>query len=376
MHLTSDVAWKHFRGLFTGRSGHVHSVLKPVTGSIRMAVDLLGEPLPPSTPTTLDPPETSVDPSGIDLVWDRTKHAPRLLHCQRHEHWPKRRERVYRALLAADVSHSRAEAFRTCGTSWWVLRQKTDQNNYMLCPDHCHDRFCEPCQNARSRAIRSGLKGQLTASAYRFLTLTIRHSDQPLKEQLGKLYASFRRLRATRLWKSVVDGGIAFLELTRNVDHGQWHPHLHCILSGKWIPAAELAAAWKRATGDSHVIDVRLVRDKMQVVTYVAKYATKAYTHRDHYPQECLIEAIKALRGRRTVVTFGSQAPLKTAAPRAVGDWVCVCHANELGITDRIDDELATRLRAWIRLVDERRALPSATFTPGTPGQRSDDSGP
>jgi hypothetical protein len=339
-----------------------------------MSVDLFGETIPCRTPTTLDPPETSVDPTGVDLVWDRVEHAPPLLTGPRHDAWHKRRERVYRGLLQANVSNSRAEAFRTCGTSWWVLRQKSNENAYMLCPDYCHDRFCEPCQAARSRAIRAGLKEQLTADAYRFLTLTIKHTDDPLSEQLTRLYSSFRRLRGTKLWREVVDGGIAFLELTRNVESGQWHPHLHCILSGRWIPAAELARAWRRATGDSHVIDIRFVRDKMQVATYVSKYATKAYTHKEHYPEPCLVEAIQALRGRRTVVTFGTQAPLRTKMPRATGDWVCVCHAHELGITDRVADDTASRLKAWIRQVEARLAQPFADIpTLRLPG---DEDGP
>jgi hypothetical protein len=332
-----------------------------------MSSDLFGNPVPAPAPTTLDPPETSVDPTGIDLVWDRQERSPRLLNCSRHAHWEKRRKRVYKALLAANVSYSRAEAFRTCGASFWLMQHRVEQESFMVCPDHCHDRFCEPCQNARSKYIREGLKSQLTASVYRFLTLTLRHTDEPLKEQLDFLYRSFRRLRASKLWKSVVDGGIAFLELTRNVDAGQWHPHLHCILSGKFIPAAELSAKWRKATGGSHVVDIRMVRDKMQVATYVSKYATKAYTHKDHYPNECLIEAIQALKGRRTVVTFGTQAPLKTAPPKAEGQWLCVCHVNELSQTDRVDDGVRDRIKAWVKLVDARMALPAARFPPEKP---------
>jgi hypothetical protein len=332
-----------------------------------MNSDLFGNPVPVRPPTTLDPPETPVDSGGVDLVWNRSERSPRLIDCSRHEHWAKRRQRVYKALLEANVSYSRAEAFRTCGASFWLMRSRNDANAFRVCPDLCHDRFCEPCQNARSRFIREGLKSQLTADCYRFLTLTLRHTDQPLRDQLTFLYQSFRRLRASRLWRSVVDGGIAFLELTRNVDAGQWHPHLHCILSGKFIPAAELSAKWKKATGGSHVVDIRMVRDKMQVATYVAKYATKAYTHKDHYPNECLIEAIEALRGRRTVVTFGAQAPLKTTPPKTDAEWLCVCHANELSITDRLDPDLIPRLKAWIRLVAERRAQPVATFPPVPP---------
>jgi hypothetical protein len=289
----------------------------------------------------------------------------------RHQHWHKRRKRVYEAMLLANVSYSRREAFRTCGAGFWLMQNRRDPKAYRACPDYCHDRFCERCQDLRSKCIREGLKTQLTATHYRFLTLTIRHTDLPLSEQLTHLYRSFRRLRGTKLWQAVVDGGIAFLELTRNVDQGQWHPHLHCILSGKWIPAVELQTAWKKATGDSHVIDIRLVRDKMQVATYVSKYATKAYTHRDHYPQSCLVEAIHALRGRRTVISFGTQAPLKTRMATAAGDWDCICHANELATTDRFDDATRQQIRDWLRLVQRREAQPTLRVGEDSTEQRA-----
>lgn len=308
--------------------------------------------------TTLDTPETSVDQGGQDLCGLEEPWAKGIVRTERHVKWEKRRKRVYEAMLLANVSYSRREAFRTCGAGFWVMQSRADPTSYRACPDFCHDRFCEPCQNLRSKCIREGLKAQLTADCYRFLTLTIRHTDDPLSDQLTHLYQSFRRLRSTKLWRGVVDGGIAFLELTYNVHTGQWHPHLHCILAGKWIPAAELAAKWKKATSGSHVIDIRLVRDKMQVATYVSKYATKAYTHRDNYPQSCLVEALHSLRGRRTVLSFGTQAPLKTKMATADGDWDCVCHANELATTERIDDETRKQLREWIQQVHQRKAQP------------------
>jgi len=321
--------------------------------------------------TTLDTPETSVDVGGEGLCGWEEPWTKGVVETERHVKWEKRRKRVYEGMLLANVSFSRREAFRTCGAGFWVMQSRADPKAYRACPDFCHDRFCEPCQNLRSKCIREGLKEQLTADCYRFLTLTIRHTDDPLSDQLTHLYRSFRRLRGTRLWKSVVAGGIAFLELTYNVHSGQWHPHLHCILSGKWIPAAELREKWKKATGDSHVIDVRLVRDKMQVATYVSKYATKAYTHRDNYPQDCLVEAIHSLRGRRTILSFGTQAPLKTKMATADGDWDCVCHGNELATTERIDDELRTELREWLKLVHQRKAQPTLRIGEGVTEQRA-----
>ena len=334
--------------------------------------DLWGHPVPVRD-TTLDAPDVSVDLGPTSSVWDRRTGSPPLLHCERHVAWAKRRRRVYDAMLAANVPISRAEAYRTCGASYWVLRHRKDQGVYRLVQDTCNDRFCEPCQRARSKRIQAGLRTQLTADCYRMLTLTIRSTDQPLGEQMSHLMQSFRRLRGTKLWRHCVDGGIAFAEITYNVDRRQWHPHLHCVLSGRWIPAAELSRRWRKATSGSHVIDIKLVRDKMQVATYVSKYATKAYTHRDHYPQHTLIEAIRELRGRRTVVTFGVQAPLKTRPIKSDTEWECVCHANEIRDTDRIDDAHRDELAEWISYVQERRALPTHTILQRPPPDVDDD---
>ena len=138
---------------------------------------------------------------------------------------------------------------------------------------------------------------------HRFITLTIRHSKERLEDLLTKLLHSFKELRRTRLWKKKVDGGCAFLEIKYS---NGWHPHLHLITVGDYLPHDELAKEWLRITKDSSVVDIRLIRDPATTARYVAKYASKPLSRELIFQPRLLREAIRTLPGRKLLWTFGS----------------------------------------------------------------------
>jgi hypothetical protein len=143
------------------------------------------------------------------------------------------------------------------------------------------------------------------ADSLRFLTFTLRSSDEPLRDQLDRLYASLRQLRRTAEWQRHVRGGIATVEVTRNPRTGQWHPHLHVLADGTYWKQSQLSAAWRAVTGDSPIVDIRAVRSRNAAAQYVAKYAAKPLDMRG-WPLDAIADLAAALHRRRLVLTFGS----------------------------------------------------------------------
>lgn len=266
----------------------------------------------------------------------------------RHSGWQEARCRVYRALCETSVSRSRRSAFPRCGRSYWVLASRDDPDLYRTVPETCHDRFCRPCNNDRALRIRRNLATHLTEGTYRFVTLTLKHTPAPLTMQLDHLLHSFRLLRRSKLWKRRVPGGAAFLEITWNPDTRRWHPHLHVIVTGKYIPRHDLSVLWKSITKDSHILDIRFVRDTAAAVNYVAKYATKSLSNTVVNDHSALREAIEALAGRKTIYAFGCWARWKLLGNPDDESWAVLYSADDLRNRAYGGDELCVRILAAV----------------------------
>jgi len=103
-----------------------------------------------------------------------------------------------------------------------------------------------------------------------------------------------------------MQGGVFFTELTLNDRTKLWHPHLHVLFEGRYIPQKLAAKQWLKATGDSFIVDIRTVSTSKGAAFYVAKYASKALSSRVWKDSSRLQEAIITLYGRRTFSTFGT----------------------------------------------------------------------
>lgn len=242
----------------------------------------------------------------------------------RHAGWKDDRSHVLNALERAAVPAARMDAFTHCGANAWVLRDATNPSNLRISCDFCHDRFCRPCANARSHRAGCNLAKYLKDEPHRFLTLTLRSHEEPLKELLDRLQKHFTRLRRTSLWRHAVAGGAAFLEITYNADKKSWHPHLHCIVSGKFIKQSELADLWHLITGDSCIVHIRLINNAAATVAYVTKYASKPLSHTFLRDPDRLLEAVRALAGRKMIACFGAWRAYKLTEAPEPGEWLPV----------------------------------------------------
>jgi hypothetical protein len=176
-------------------------------------------------------------------------------------------------------------------------------------PVHCTDKTCEPCTSFRRWRIQERINHALVGLPsnqtlrWRHVTLTVRNSPD-LKDRLDHLIKSFRKLRHRKLWKDSQFGGFYVVEITEGKDG--WHPHLHIVSYGHFIPLRKFSYVWRQITKDSHRVHIATIRDGQNIARYVSKYITKAGT----LSAPSVIEVNSVCKNRRLFGPFGKIAQL------------------------------------------------------------------
>lgn len=226
------------------------------------------------------------------------------------------RQRLYVALANAsdEAIQRRAGKLAACCLSpAFYLRSDFTVSVSVI---RCRDRLCPTCARSRTAKARERARAAVQRmDALRFLTLTMPHSGEPLADQLRTLRSAFTRLRKSRTWREHVTGGLATLEITFNHTSGQWHPHLHALIDGHFVPHAELREAWRLALnhaagrewlaeGERAIVDIRATGGRSVAVQYLTKYVTKP-ADVSAWSDDRICEYASALSGARVLSTFG-----------------------------------------------------------------------
>lgn len=222
----------------------------------------------------------------------------------RHSGWLSTRLRVREAMWRACLPEARRDRFDNCGADC-IVEWSPSRKCHRVRGNFCGDRFCVPCCRARAAQARRKLLKLVQGQQPLFVTLTMKASPRPLSETIDRLIACFARLRRNNVWREAVHSGAFVIEIKKGAGSGQWHPHIHCLCLGRYIPQRELSYVWKRITTDSQVVDIQRVSDSERAVGYVGKYLTKGWTPEVASDSDALLECILALRGRRLLATFG-----------------------------------------------------------------------
>lgn len=281
--------------------------------------------------TQVHPPETIAQDfnedtrTGVEEFNEWSSHSlpsDDLGQVFKHSGWAKNRKRVYQALIRTEQTLARRLDFAECGRHAYVLRSVDDPELYVLGGSACKDRFCLPCAQARARVIAVNVQQHIGKKQARFLTLTLRSTTESLAELLTKLTRDFASLRRTKLWRSKVTGGVAFLEVKWFEPTQRWHPHLHCLLQGRYLPKEDLSKLWKKITRTSFIIDIRIAEDNHHVTNYIVNYATKALDNAVVREPDRLDEALEAMKGKRLCATFGSWRGVNLTDKPESGSWI------------------------------------------------------
>lgn len=268
----------------------------------------------------LDRPETKsqaqVDRAGADLE----SHA-NLATTFRHSGWHHTRSLIAASFRRTDQPASRRSNFSDCGSFASILQSVDDPAVYRVAGSSCHDRFCLPCARERSHLIANNVIEQVANKKIRFLTLTVKSKSEDLATLLHRLYQSFSALRRRAFWKRRVTGGVAFLEVKWATSAGRWHPHLHVLIEGRYMPKADIRRIWYDITKDSFIIDIRLVQSNEHAARYVTKYASKPFNNTFVGRPLLLDEAVNAMKGRKLAMTFGSWRGVTLSKPIDKQGW-------------------------------------------------------
>jgi hypothetical protein len=257
----------------------------------------------------------------------------------RHNGWRHARRRVLQALALIDGRGREYDAVLHCGARAWVEQSTDHPIRYRVACQQCHSRWCLPCAQWRSHVIRTNLQAlckdaiaaHLSRVPLRFITLTLRSGpDEPLAELLERLATAWTKLRRCRAWKATQRGGAAVCELRYYPAKRRWHPHLHVIADGDYIPHETIRAEWLKATGTSTIVDVRAVRSDSNAAAYVTDYLRKPIPRDFLDDPDRLQEAMIAMHGRKLVATYGTWARHKLTDYEPEHDYTPVAPLVEL----------------------------------------------
>lgn len=327
----------------------------------------LGEEQSGSPSSSLDPDEITVRFHPPCTADSPTPHAIELNQTFRHSFWRRRRWATYEALHCLEAGRAVLDRFDGCGSAAWVLQDKDDPNNHRLATNRCRHRWCEACAGDRRRVITRNLATRLPTDDLRLLTLTLKSTPGDLHTQLDRLYDCFRQFRRHRDIRDRMTGGIYFLELTFNDRTEMWHPHLHVLFAGSYLPHAIAKQTWLDLTGDSFIVDVRQLRDRRGAATYVAKYASKSVAASVWTSPSRLCQAMLALEGRRTFQTFGDWRELQLSKP-LIDDvvWEPLCTLADLITRAQAGEQDARRILSEIAANHHLEAFDLGNPSPDT----------
>jgi hypothetical protein len=199
----------------------------------------------------------------------------------------------------------KSELLDGCRRHAWFVRHK-ESSKVRVVSNACRLRWCPLCCQAHSNLVEHNVNDWLKDADHpKFMTLTLKHSSAPLKQQIDNLYAFFQRFRKLKEIKKTLTGGMWFFQVKKSEKDDLWHPHLHCLVSGRYIPHSLLSKLWLRTTLSSKVVDIRSVKDHEDAAQEVARYCARPGSLQE-LGQFDVLELMYAFHGRRLCGTWGT----------------------------------------------------------------------
>ena len=178
-----------------------------------------------------------------------------------------------------------ADRIQTCGKLLEFALKSDDQGDVgikLQSAHFCRVRHCPVCQWRRSMKWQAKMFSAMPEinKAYPthrwiFVTLTRRNCDLvDLRTDVDDMNKAFKRLSQLKAFPAI--GWIKSLEVTRNSETGQAHPHFHCLMLvpasyfGKsYIKQEEWRSLWQRCMRVDYlpVVNVKAVKPKKNKLT-------------------------------------------------------------------------------------------------------------
>lgn len=215
-----------------------------------------------------------------------------------------------------------------------------DQTNVLrVMSSRCKLRWCPICRDVSRMIVTNAVDDWLKIQKFpKLVTFTLKHTDDPLQLQIKKLYDCFRKLRKRALFTKLVSGGVWFFQIKLNPRTEQWHPHIHCVIAGKYLPHAQLKTLWCKITGDSKIVDIRPIKDLEAASSEVARYATSP-ADITAVDLSHALDVYYSTKGRRICGSWGTAKgiSLRPTPPDDQGHWSKVADFFFVNISKEYD---------------------------------------
>lgn len=228
---------------------------------------------------------------------------------------------------------------QSCRKNAWFVKN-VHTNHLRVASSRCKLRWCPICRDVSRMIVTAAVDEWLKEQQYpKMLTLTLQHSDDPLILQIKKLYKCFRKLRTRAYFKRNVPGGVWFFQLKINSKTGQWHPHIHCLISGQFLSHSKLKGLWHKITDDSFIVDIRPVKDLDAASTEVARYATSP-ADLTKMSLESALDVYFATKDQRICGTWGTARGmvLRPTVQDDSDDWIKVADFYFVNVQKEFSD--------------------------------------
>lgn len=243
-----------------------------------------------------------------------------------------------------------SDKLNDCRRFAWFIRHK-ETGKVRVASKQCRLRWCFHCSEARQQFITQAVKGWWNeAKRPKLLTLTLKHNDDSLQDQIDFLYKSFAKFRNRKYVKDRTRGGVWFFQVTYNQKDKQWHPHLHVLLDSEFLDHTKIMQLWFKITKTSNVVHIRKVEDLDKTLSHNARYAARPSALLK-IPEELWPDLFEAFNGRRICGTYGDarEISLRPSKPEDAGSWLAIGDFKTVQSLKDNDENAWQIWKAWLQ---------------------------
>jgi hypothetical protein len=191
------------------------------------------------------------------------------------------------------------------------------------------DRTCPACGRELANRFYERYQGIIASKRdLKFLTLTwkpVPRQDPQIVRQIGQAVI---KLLHRQPYKRVWTGGLFVLEC-KKTPYGWFYYHVHAIISGGYVPQAQISKDWKVISGFPNVWIERIWRTPKRALRYVLKYLAKGFNFTKENDRQAFKGSMKGVRYVRSYGSFydfqyrtGRHVPFPCPNCESVGCWV------------------------------------------------------
>lgn len=260
----------------------------------------------PDSPGFSSPGESSVCALEARVTTDITPAPPSYGDKKRREYQPRYSsvEALYHMVDLLD-SKNFSSRLADCRSSAFFVRHE-DSGEVQVRSHHCGLRWCPMCAASRQAWISTETERWFkTVYDPRLVTLTLKHTDLPLMDQITLLYDYFRKFRRRKFFADHCRGGVWFFHIKKSGTDHRWHPHIHMLIDSDFLEHKRIKAEWLKITGNSHIVHVKAVTNPTNSVKHAARYSAEPCDLSTHTLADS-VEVYYALAGKRICGSFGT----------------------------------------------------------------------